>query len=61
MGSRLEFDPSTIKLNDDNNVVSVDVKTSSTNGVIFFAYHSESTDFVAIYLKEGKVINLFNE
>lgn len=38
--------------------MSVDVKTSSADGIIFFAGHSEKNDFMAVYLREGKVINL---
>lgn len=45
-----------MKIKSDRNEISVDVKTRSTEGIIFFAYQSDGTDFMAVYLVEGKVI-----
>lgn len=56
MGSRFEYDSMMIKTKNDRNEISVDLKTSSTNGIIFFAYQSDGTDFMAVYLDYGKVI-----
>uniref|UniRef100_A0A2H8TTK7 Laminin subunit alpha n=2 Tax=Melanaphis sacchari TaxID=742174 RepID=A0A2H8TTK7_9HEMI len=55
VGSRFEYDSTMIKTKNDRNEISLDIKTSSTDGVIFFAYQSEGTDFMAVYLNEGKV------
>lgn len=50
VGSRFEYD--SLELESDSEI-SVDVKTSNPNGIIF--YQSTGTDVMAIYLKEGKV------
>jgi len=56
VGSRFEYDSIMIKTKNNRNDISVDVKTLSTDGIIFFAHQSDGTDFMAIYLIEGKVI-----
>lgn len=56
MGSRFEYDSIMIKTKSDKNEISVDIKTSSSDGIIFFSYQSDGTDFMAVYLIEGKVI-----
>lgn len=56
MGSRFEYDPIMIKTKNNRNDISVEVKTFSTDGIIFFSYQSDETDFMAIYLVDGKVI-----
>lgn len=59
MGSRFEYDSIMIKTKNNRNEISVDVKTSSSDGIIFFAHQSDGTDFMAVYLIEGKVILLY--
>jgi len=54
VGSRLEYD--TMKTKGDRNEMSVEIKTSATEGIIFFAQQSGGTDTMAVYLQEGKVI-----
>lgn len=54
VGSRFEYDSLIVQSRSKTNVISVEVKTSNTEGIIF--YHSTGTDLMAIYLKEGKVI-----
>lgn len=41
---------------DDVIEMSVDVRTSSPDGIIYFAQQSDGSDVVAVYLKEGRVI-----
>jgi len=45
-----------IKTKSNRNEISVDVKTTSADGIIFFAYQTDGTDFMSVYLNEGKVI-----
>lgn len=40
----------------DQNKMSIEVKTNNGNGIIAFAYQLDGTDVMAIYLREGKVI-----
>jgi len=56
LGSRFEYDSIMIKTKNNRNDISVEVKTFSTDGIIFFAHQSDETDFMAVYLIEGKVI-----
>jgi len=56
VGSRFEYDSTMIKTKNNRNDISVEVKTFSTDGIIFFAHQSDETDFMAIYLVDGKVI-----
>eukprot|EP00102_Acyrthosiphon_pisum_P016424 XP_008187385.2 PREDICTED: laminin subunit alpha [Acyrthosiphon pisum] len=55
VGSRFEYDSIMIKTKNNRNDISVEVKTFSTDGIIFFAHQSDETDFMAVYLIEGKV------
>lgn len=52
--SRIEFTqiPSKIKRSYD---ISLQFKTTSTDGVLFYAADIRHTDFIALYLQEGKV------
>lgn len=55
--SRIEFTqiPSKIKRAYD---ISLQFKTTSSDGVLFYAADSRHTDFIALYLQDGKVIAL---
>ncbi len=52
--SRIEFTkiPAKIKRSYD---ISLQFKTTSTDGVLFYAADSRQTDFIALYLQDGKV------
>lgn len=41
--------------------LSVEFKTSEPDGIIFYAAETRHIDYTALYLKDGKVILLFNE
>jgi len=41
--------------NDDAFEMSVDVKTSGPDGIVYFAQQSDGSDVMAVYLKEGQV------
>lgn len=56
VGSRLEYDSLPINSNSNNNEMSVDIKTTNADGIIFYTRQLDGNDFMAIYLKEGKVI-----
>lgn len=57
--SRIEFTqiPSKIKRSYD---ISLQFKTTSADGVLFYAADSRHTDFIALYLQDGKVISFKN-
>lgn len=55
MASRVEYD--SLSTEDGVTETSVDVKTSSPDGIIYFAQQSDGgSDVMAVYLKEGQVI-----
>lgn len=56
--SRIEFTqiPSKIKRSYD---ISLQFKTTSSDGVLFYAADSRHTDFIALYLQEGKVRSMY--
>lgn len=58
VGSRLEYDSLPIKSKGDESEMSIDVKTTSADGVIFYAHQHDGSDFMAVYLKEGRVIQI---
>lgn len=53
MGSRVEYD--SIKSKDGKIEMSVDVKTSASDGVIFFVQQPGGSDVMAIYIKDTNV------
>lgn len=57
--SRIEFThiPSKIKRSYD---ISLQFKTTQPDGVLFYAADSRHTDFIALYLQDGKVSSLKN-
>lgn len=57
--SHIEFDeiPQKIKKQYE---FSLSFKTESSEGVLFYAADSRHTDFIALYLREGKVFHSFN-
>lgn len=54
-GSRLEYN--TLRTNGIVTEMSVEVKTTSSYGIIFFANHPNGSDVMAVYLNEGRVMN----
>lgn len=56
MGSRLEYDSILTKFKNDEVEMSVEVRTSSSDGIIYYAQQLEDTDIMAVYLKERNVI-----
>lgn len=56
VGSRFEYDSLTVKTKtNETELMSVDVKTTGPNGIIFYAHQVGGTDMMAVYLKDGKV------
>lgn len=49
--SRFEYDSSII----ETNIMSVDVKTTESDGIIFFAHQVNGPDMIAVYLTKGLV------
>lgn len=56
MGSRLEYDLIFAKFKNHEIEMSVEVRTSSSDGIIYYAQQLEGTDIMAVYLKERNVI-----
>lgn len=54
MGSRIKYDSTKNKANIFH--MSVDVKTTATDGIIFFAQQSDGSETMAVYIQKGKVI-----
>lgn len=59
IGSRLEYDGLMGNTINDKNKMSIEVKSNNGNGIIAFAYQRNSTDTMAVYLREGKVIRKY--
>jgi len=57
-GSRMEYD--SMAADGDAFDMSVDVKTFSPDGVVYFAQESAGGDVMAVYLKDGQVTNIFD-
>ncbi|XP_050541070.1 laminin subunit alpha [Daktulosphaira vitifoliae] len=55
IGSRFEYDNMILKPKNISSELSVDIKTTSSEGIIFFGQKLESSDMIAVYLSEGKV------
>lgn len=53
VGSRVEYD--SIKSKDNKIEMSVDVKTSASDGVIFFVQQPGGRDIMAVYVKDTNV------
>lgn len=56
VGSRLEYDSLITKIKNNKIEISVEVRTSSSDGIIFYSQQFDSTDIMAVYLKERNVI-----
>lgn len=56
VGSRLEYDSLITKTKNNKIEISVEIRTTSEDGIIFYAQQFDGTDIMAVYLKERNVI-----